>query len=123
MIDIAVSALLVASGVLVLTSAMGLVRLQDFFLRMHAPALTYTLAAWCVTLASILYFSTRDGTPLLHVWLIIILLSITTPVTTLLLARAALFRRRAAGDAMPPRLEGRCEPPPEQPPGGRSAER
>jgi multicomponent K+:H+ antiporter subunit G len=115
MMNVVVSLLLLASGALVLLSAMGLIRLRDFFLRMHAPALTYTLAAWCVTLASILYFSARDGTLQVHVWLIIILLSITTPVTTLLLARAALFRRRAAGDALPPRLEGRCEPPPTKP--------
>ena len=102
--EIIVSVLLLGSGVVVLVAALGLLRLKDFFLRMHAPALASTLAAWIVTLASIVHFSTRGGGLALHVWLIIIVLSITAPVTTIVLARAALFRRRQAGDALPPPL-------------------
>ena len=45
-----VALLLLASGVVVLVAATGLVRLPDFFARMHAPALASTLAAWIVTL-------------------------------------------------------------------------
>ncbi len=102
-----VALLLLVSGVVVLIAALGLLRLPDFFSRMHAPALASTLAAWIVTFASILHFSTRGGGLALHVWLIIIVLSITAPVTTLVLARAALFRRRQAGDPLPPPLRGR----------------
>jgi multicomponent K+:H+ antiporter subunit G len=99
-----VALLLLASGVIVLLAALGLARLPDFFARMHAPALASTLAAWVVSLASIVHFSTRAGSLSPHVWLIIIVLSITAPVTTMVLARAALFRRRQAGDALPPPL-------------------
>jgi len=106
MIDTVVAVLLLASGCLALTAALGLWRLPDFFLRMHAPALASTLASWLVTLGSIVHFSAREHSLSLHVWLIIILLSITTPVTTVVLARAALFRRRQAGDALPPPLGG-----------------
>ena len=106
MSDIVVAALLLASGCLVLTAAIGLWRLPDFFLRMHAPALASTLAAWLVTLGSIVHFSVREPGLSLHAWLIIILLAITAPVTTLVLARAALFRRRQAGDPLPPPLRG-----------------
>ena len=102
-----VAALLLVSGVVVLLAALGLRRLPNFFLRMHAPALASTLAAWIVTLASIVHFSSRGGGLALHVWLIIIVLSITAPVTTVVLARAALFRRRQAGDALPPPLSAR----------------
>jgi multicomponent K+:H+ antiporter subunit G len=102
--EIVVAVLLLASGAVVLTAALGLWRLANFFLRMHAPALASTLAAWLVTLASIVHFSARSGELQLHVWLIIIILSITAPVTTVVLARAALFRRRQAGDALPPPL-------------------
>lgn len=105
--EVVVALLLVASGGVVLLAALGLLRLPDFFLRMHAPALASTLAAWIVTLASIVHFSTRGGGLALHVWLIIIVLSITAPVTTVVLARAALFRRRQAGDALPPPLSAR----------------
>ncbi|MFG6414170.1 Na+/H+ antiporter subunit G [Roseateles sp. DC23W] len=105
--EIIVAALLLISGGVVLTAALGLLRLPDFFLRMHAPALASTLGAWIVTLASIVHFSTRSGGLALHVWLIIIVLSITAPVTTIVLARAALFRRRQAGDELPPPLQVR----------------
>ena len=99
-----VGLLLVASGMLALLAALGVLRLKDFFLRMHAPALAITLGSWTVTLASIVYFSTSPAGLSLHVWLIIILLSITAPVTTVLLARAGLFRQRRAGDDLPPPL-------------------
>ena len=105
--EIVVAVLLLGSGVVVLVAALGLWRLPDFFLRMHAPSLASTLAAWIVTLASIVHFSVREGGLALHEWRIVIVLSITTPITTIVLARAALFRRRQAGDALPPPLGGR----------------
>jgi multicomponent K+:H+ antiporter subunit G len=104
--DTVVALLLLASGCLALLAGIGLLRLPDFFLRMHAPALASTLAAWLVTLGSIVHFSVREPGLSLHVWLIIIVLSFTAPVTTLVLARAALFRRRQAGDPLPPPLGG-----------------
>lgn len=105
--EIVVAVLLVGSGLVVLVAALGLWRLPDFFLRMHAPALASTLAAWIVTFASIVHFSARGEGLALHVWLIIIVLSITAPVTTIVLARAALFRRRQAGDNLPAPLQRR----------------
>ncbi|QTD47309.1 Na+/H+ antiporter subunit G [Ottowia testudinis] len=105
-IEAIVAALLLCSAVLVLAAAWGMVQLQSFFQRMHPPALVFVGASWCVTLASIVYFSALAEGPQLHVWLIIILLSITVPITTVLLARAALFRGRQGGDAaMPPALQ------------------
>lgn len=106
-----VALLLVGSGLVVLVAALGLARLQDFFLRMHAPALASTLAAWAVTFASIIHFSVREGRLALHVWLVIVVLAITVPVTTIVLARAALFRRRQAGDALPPPLQAAATSP------------
>jgi multicomponent K+:H+ antiporter subunit G len=106
-VEVLVATLLVLSGLFVLIAAAGFLWLRDFFQRMHPPALAYTFGSWCVTLASILYFSVQDGRLQLHPWLIIILLSITVPVTTLLLARVALFRRRQDGDeTTPPPLSG-----------------
>jgi multicomponent K+:H+ antiporter subunit G len=101
-LEVIVSVLLVLSGVSVMISALGFARMQDFFVRMHPPALAYTLGSWSVTLAGVLYFSAKEGRLLLHPWLIIVLLSISVPVTTVLLARAALFRRRQAGDPNTP---------------------
>jgi multicomponent K+:H+ antiporter subunit G len=106
-VEVAVAALLVLSGLFVVVASIGYLRLQDFFLRMHPPALAYTFGSWCVTLAGILYFSMIEGRLSLYPWVIIIMLSITVPVTTVLLARVALFRRRTAGMAdTPPSLSG-----------------
>ena len=103
-----VALLLLVSGFVTLVGALGLLRLRDYFLRMHAPSLAYTLGSWAVALASVLHFSFGEIRLSLHVWLIIILLSITAPVTTVLLARAALFRERRAGAAdLPPMLGNR----------------
>lgn len=95
-VEIVVAGLLVASGLLVLVSASGFLRLKDFFLRMHPPALAYTLASWCVAAAGVLWFSVLERQLALHPLLIPLLLTVTVPVTTVLLARVALFRQRMA---------------------------
>lgn len=107
--EVIVSALLLLSGIAALTAALGLWRLPDFFLRMHAPGLVYSLGSWSVTLASIVHFTSGATELSLHVWLIIILLSIAAPVTTVLLARAALFRGRQEGEALPAPFAGTAE--------------
>lgn len=114
-VEVAVALLLVLSGIFTLAAAVGLVRFETFFQRMHPPALAFSLSAWCVTLASILYFSARREQLALHAWLIIIFLSITVPVTTILLARTELFRRRthdAPSADIPPALSHELLPPP-----------
>ena len=105
--EIVVAVLLVLSSVFALIGAVGLLRMKDFFQRMHPPALASTLGALCVALASIIYFSALKSAPVLHGWLIPILLAITVPVTTLLLARTALFRKRMAGDDVPAEVSSR----------------
>lgn len=103
-IEAVVAALLLASGVLSVVAALGLVRLDSFFQRMHAPALANTLGSWCVALASIAFFCALDGRLVLQAAIVSVLLAITSPVTTLLLARAALFRKRQRGEEAPPPL-------------------
>jgi len=92
--DAIAAVLLLASGALSLVAALGLLRLPDFFQRMHAPALATTLGTWCAALASIIHFWVTDFG--LRGTVVVILLGLTAPVTTVVLARAALFRRRAA---------------------------
>lgn len=110
-VEVVVAALLICSAIFCLSAAWGLVNLKSFFQRMHPPALASTGSAWCVTLASIVYFSELNGELHLHVWLIIILLSITVPVTAMLLGRAALFRGRQQGHhSLPPALVPKTMP-------------
>ena len=71
-VEIAVAALLVLSGVFVVVSAIGFLRLPDFFVRMHPPALAYTFGSWCVTLATIISVSVLDARVALHPLLIVL---------------------------------------------------
>jgi multicomponent K+:H+ antiporter subunit G len=106
-VEVPVAILLVLGSLFALIGAVGLLRMKDYFQRMHPPALASTLGAWSVALASIIYFSALKSAPVLHAWLIPILLALTVPVTTLLLARAALFRKRMAGDDVPAEVSSR----------------
>lgn len=107
-VEAIVATLLVLSGFLALVSAIGFLRLPDFFMRMHPPALAYTLASWCVAMAGAVHLSVLEGRLALHPLLIPVLLAFSVPVTTLLLARVSLFRRRLAGTrGTPPPLTRR----------------
>lgn len=109
-VEIVVGGLLATSGVFTLVSGLGLVRLREFFQRMHPPALAYTFGTWCVCLAGIIYFSTIESSPRLHPLLVVVMLAITVPVTTVLLARAVLLRYRTAGvDDTPAPLSTRSD--------------
>ena len=103
-VEAMVAAFLLASGVLSLIAALGIVRLKGFFQRLHPPALANTLGAWCACFASVAYFSASAAQPVLHALILNLLLAITAPITTVLLARAALFRQRQSGREVPPPL-------------------
>ncbi|TCZ59665.1 monovalent cation/H(+) antiporter subunit G [Roseicella aquatilis] len=88
--------LLLGSG-LALTGSFGLLRLRNFYERVHAPTLCTTLGIGCVLLASMLFFSALQTRLVLHELLIAGFIVLTTPVTLMLLARAALYRDRREG--------------------------
>lgn len=97
-IEVLASVLLLISGLLCVVGALGVVRLEHFFHRMHAPALAATCGTWSIALATILCFSVLESRLVLKPWVIVILLAITVPVSTVLLMRAGLFRARLGGD-------------------------
>lgn len=100
---LAVAFLLLLGAGLALTGAIGLLRLQDFYERVHAPTLCTTLGIGCVLLASMLFFSVLQTRFVVHEVLIAVLMVVTTPVTLMLLTRAALYRDRIEGsEAVPP---------------------
>ncbi len=88
---------LVISGILTLTGSLGLLRLNSFYCRIHAPTLGNTLGVIGVLLASILVFSALEHRVVVHPLLITIFLFITSPITAMLLMRAAIHRRRRTG--------------------------
>ncbi len=86
--------LLVCGGLLTLLGSLGLLRLNTFYARLHAPTMGNTLGAGCVLLASILSSSALAGRPVIHEVLITLFILLTSPVTTMLLMRAAMLRSR-----------------------------
>jgi multicomponent K+:H+ antiporter subunit G len=92
------AALLIVSGLLSAIGALGLLRLPEFLMRMHPPAMGSTLGAGCVLLASMLVSSAAAGRPVVHALLITAFVVITAPVTAMLLARAAAYRGQRRTD-------------------------
>jgi multicomponent K+:H+ antiporter subunit G len=86
------SLLLLLGAALSLIGTIGVVRLDNFYARVHAPTLGTTLGGGCILLASILYFSVLQSRPVVHEILIAIFMTVTTPITLMLLVGAALSR-------------------------------
>lgn len=84
--------LLVCGALLSLVGSLGLLRLDEFYARIHAPTMGNTLGAGCVLLASILVSSVLAQRPVFHEVLITVFILLTSPVTAILLMRAAIFR-------------------------------
>ncbi len=97
----------------------GLVRLPTFFRRVHAPTLGATAGVWCITLATIIYFSVQGYNLFLHAVLITLFVALTAPITTIFLMRATLFRERQKGGDVPAAAPSASSPAPDPgPPAG-----
>lgn len=85
--------LLVAGGLFTLLGSIGLLRLRDFYARMHPPTMGTTLGTGCTLVASMLVSAALLHRPVVHELLIALLIVLTAPITAMLLMRAALHRR------------------------------
>ncbi|MBX3677004.1 MAG: monovalent cation/H(+) antiporter subunit G [Rhodocyclaceae bacterium] len=90
-LDWASWACLLAGGFFCIVGALGLVRMPDFYTRMHAASVTDTLGAGLILFGLIL----QAGWTLVMAKLLIIVLLIafTSPTATHALAKTALTRR------------------------------
>lgn len=71
---------------------LGLLRLGNFYERVHAPTLGTTLGVIFTIIASMICFSILQTRFVVHEILIGIFAFVTTPVTLIMLVRAALYR-------------------------------
>ncbi len=92
----------------VLVGSFGLVKLSDFFKRLHGPTKASTLGVGGVLIASMLW-QLMQGEPSLRELLITLFLFMTAPVSAHLMAKAALALHPDDRPASPP------DPPDEAP--------
>jgi multicomponent K+:H+ antiporter subunit G len=84
--------LLIVAGLLALIGSLGLLRMPDFFARLHPPAMGTTLGLGCVLIASMLVSSGVAGRAVIHELSITLFVVMTAPVTAMMLVRAAVYR-------------------------------
>jgi multicomponent K+:H+ antiporter subunit G len=94
---IPIALLLVIGGLVTLIGSLALLRLKDFFTRLHGPSMGNTIGTGCVLLASMLTSSVLANRPVVHELLITLFILMSSPMTSMMLMRAALYRNRARG--------------------------
>lgn len=87
--------LLLASAFFLLVGALGLAKLPDFFMRLHAPTKASTLGVGCILLTSMLLQAAQGQVRLVEL-LITLFVFVTAPVSANLMAQAALHLRVAS---------------------------
>lgn len=100
LVELLASFLLLASAFFLLVGALGLARLPDFFMRMHAPTKSSTLGVGCILLVSMLIQAAQGRVGLVEL-LITLFVFITAPVSANLMAQAALHLRVASQPPIP----------------------
>ena len=95
LVELLAAALLLVSAFFSLVGAIGLARLPDFFMRMHAPTKASTLGVGCVLLASMV-IRAAQGHMIFVELLITLFVFVTAPVSANLMAQAALHLRVAS---------------------------
>jgi multicomponent K+:H+ antiporter subunit G len=98
-----------------LVGAVGLIRLPDFYMRLHAPTKASTLGVGGVLLASIV-LSAAQGRPGIPELLITLFVFVTASVSANLLAQAALHLRLPSRAPVPAAAVPAQAPPSDQSP-------
>ena len=105
LIEYSLVALLAIGCFFVLVGSFGLVKLSEFFKRLHGPTKASTLGVGCILIASIGYHAfLGDGLGLREI-LITGFLFITAPISAHLMARAALMLSPGQRPPQPPAHE------------------
>ena len=93
--------LLAAGCFFIVVGSLGLVKLSDFFKRLHAPTKASTLGVGCVLLASVGYHMLAESDTQPRELLITAFLFITAPISAHLMAKAALSLHMAERPPQP----------------------
>ena len=103
--EIIVSVFLVFGAFFMLVGSIGMVRLPDLFMRLHAPTKSSTLGLGSFLIASMIFFAFQGRFGFAEL-LITLLAFITAPVSANLIAQAALHLRvRSLSGEVPEAIE------------------
>lgn len=109
--------LLMVGSFFILMGGIGLVKLSEFFRRLHAPTKASTLGVGCVLVASVGYHLFVGSDPQPRELLITAFLLITAPISAHLMSKAALSLRMDEWPQLPGKSDEDTHVPP-RPDGG-----
>ncbi|WP_332059993.1 monovalent cation/H(+) antiporter subunit G [Bartonella sp. CB74] len=89
---IIVTVFLILGSGLTLIGTIGLVRLSNFYERLHMPSVSTSWGTGSILIASFLYSMFVDQRFVFHEILLMIFLFVTAPVASMLLSQAAAYR-------------------------------
>lgn len=115
--ELLLAALLLTGSFFILMGGIGLVKLSEFFRRLHAPTKASTLGVGCVLAASVGYHLFMGSDPQPRELLITAFLFITAPISAHLMSKAALSLRMDERPQLPGRSDEDTHVPP-RPDGG-----
>ncbi|UWX04269.1 Na+/H+ antiporter subunit G [Pseudoxanthomonas sp. NC8] len=101
LVAIALVLLLAAGSFFILLGSYSLMKLSEFFKRLHGPTKATTLGVGCVLLASVGYHLLSGSDPQPRELLVTAFLFITAPISAHLMAKAALSLHMAERPPQP----------------------
>jgi multicomponent K+:H+ antiporter subunit G len=91
--EIIASVFLLIGGAFLLIGSIGLTKLPDFYMRLHAPTKASTLGIGAILIGSIIFFSGQvEGITVKEI-LITLFLFLTAPITAHMLSKTALHKK------------------------------
>ena len=93
MIELIISILLLIGGVFVLVGSIGLVKMPDFFMRLHGPTKATTLGMASLLTASMIFFSTAQTGLSVKEILISLFLLLTAPISGYMMIKSAIHHK------------------------------
>jgi multicomponent K+:H+ antiporter subunit G len=99
--EILIAVLIVIGAAFTFLGSVGLVRLRDFYERLHTPTKATTLGVGSLLIASAVFFSWQEPGWSFHEVLVAVFLFITAPVSAHVMAKAALHLREHGETDLP----------------------
>lgn len=93
MIEFVISILLLLGGFFILVGSIGLVKMPDFFMRLHGPTKATTLGMASLLTAAMIFFSTTQAGVSVKEILISLFLLLTAPISGYIMIKSAIHHK------------------------------